>query len=229
METLPFPTHPLTLATTVRYYRTEENICSTYASCKAASRFFNYLSQHPAVCIKYSGSSLDLHVYSDSDWGSDKDTRLSTSGVLIMMAGGPVNWISKLQPIVTVSSMEAEYLAYFFAIQDVVWIRQLLEDIDLEHARNTKVFIDNQSARQLAMNPVNHQRSEHIDIKYHWIRDKVAAQEIELVYVPTTEQRADFLTKTLPADVFWRHAVAIMHAIYYRKPHMLTACINRII
>ena len=185
-----------------------------YASCKAASRVLNNLSQHPAVCIRYSGSSLDLHVYSDSDWGSDNDTRRSTSGVLIMMAGGPVNWMSKLQPIVTVSSMEAEYLACFFAIQDVVWIRQLLKDIDLERSRPTKVYIDNQSARQLAMNPVHQQRSKHIDIKYHWICDKVAAQEIELVHVPTTEQRADFLTKTLSADVFWRHAVAIMHAIY---------------
>ena len=131
-----------------------------------------------------------------------------------MMAGGPVNWMSKLQPIVTVSSMEAEYLACFFAIQDVVWIRQLFKDIDLERSRPTKVFIDNQSARQLATNSVHHQRSKHIDIKYHWIRDKVAAQEIELVYVPTTKQRADFLTKSLPADVFWRHAVPIMHAIY---------------
>ena len=110
--------------------------------------------------------------------------------------------------------MEAEYLACFFAIQDVMWICQLLKDIDLERSRPTRVYIDNQSARQIAMNPVHHQRSKHIDIKYHWIRDKVAAQEIELVHVPTPEQRADFLTKTLPTDVFWRHAVAIMHAIY---------------
>ena len=122
--------------------------------------------------IRYSGSSLDLHVYSDSDWGSDKDTRRSASGVLIiMMAGGPVNWMSKQQPIVTVSSMEVGYLACFFAIQDIVWIRQLLKDIDLERFRPTKVHIDNQSARQLAMYPVHHQRSKHIDIKYHWIRD----------------------------------------------------------
>ena len=136
-----------------------------------------------------------------------------TSGVLIMMAGCPVNWMSKLQPIVTVSSMEAEYLACFFAIQDVVWIRQLLKDIHLGRSRPTKVFIDNQSASQLAMNPVHHQRYKHMDIKYHWFRDKVAAQEIELVHLPTTEQRAAFLTKTLPEDVFWRHAAAIMLAI----------------
>ena len=89
------------------------------------------------------------------------------------------------------------------SFQDVVWIRQLLKDIDLKRSRPTKVFIDNQSARQLAMNPVHHQRSKHIDIEYHWIRDKVAAQKIELVHMPTMEQIADFFTKTLPADVFW--------------------------
>ena len=106
--------------------------------------------------------------------------------------------------------MEAEYLACFFAIQDVVWIRQLLKDI-----AGALSPYENRSARQLAMmNPVHHQRSKHIDIKYHRIRDKVAAQEIEVGHVPTTEQRADILTKTHPADVFWRHAVAIMHAIY---------------
>ena len=105
--------------------------CPTYASCKAASRVLTYLSQHPAVCIRYSDSTLDLHVYCNNNrWGGDKDTRQPTSGVLIMMAGGPVKWMSKLQPIATVSSMEAKYLACFFAIQDIVWIRQLLKDIN---------------------------------------------------------------------------------------------------
>ena len=122
--------------------------CPTYASCKAASRVLNYLSQHPAVCVRYSGSSLDLHVYSDSDWGSNKDTRRSTSGVLIMAADGPVNWMSKLQPIVTEPSMEAEYLACFFAIQDIVWIRQLFKDINLERSHPTIVYIYQQSALQ---------------------------------------------------------------------------------
>ena len=77
---------------------------------------------------------------------------------------------------------------------------------------NEGVF-DNTLARQRAMNPVHHQPSKHIDIKYHWVRDKVAAQEIELVQQRATEQRADLLSKTLPADVYWQHAVAIMHAL----------------
>jgi hypothetical protein len=184
--------------------------CPTYASCKAACRVLNYLSHHPAIGICYSGSQLNLHAYTDSDWGSDKDTRRSTSGVIVVMAGGLVNWISKLQPIVAVSSMEAEYIACFFCIQDVVWIRQLLKDLGLERTLPTTVQIDNRSAHQLAENPVHHQRSKHIDIKYHWIRDMVSSQTVRLIDVPTEDQRADFLTKALRGDVFWRHVRAVL-------------------
>ena len=184
--------------------------CPTFAACKAACRVLNYLSHHPAIPIRYSGRSLDLHAFTDSDWASDKDTRRSTSGVIVMMARGPVNWLSKLQPIVAVSSMEAEYIACFFAIQDVVWIRQLLKDLGLERTQSTHVHIDNRSARQLAENPVHHQRSKHIDIKYHWIRDMVAAGTVQLIDVPTEDQRSDFLTKFLRGDVFWRHVRAVM-------------------
>ena len=70
--------------------------CPTYAACKAACRVLNYLSHHPAIPIRYSGRSLNLHAFTDSDWASDKDTRRSTSGGIVMMAGGPVNWLSKL-------------------------------------------------------------------------------------------------------------------------------------
>jgi hypothetical protein len=79
--------------------------CPTYASCKAACRVLNYLSHHSAIGICYSGSQLNLQAYTDSDWGSDKDTKRSTSGFIVVKAGGLVNWISKLQPIVAVSSM----------------------------------------------------------------------------------------------------------------------------
>ena len=150
-------------------------------------------------------------MYTNSDWRSDKDTRRSITGVLILTQC-PVNWISKHQPIVTVSSPEAEYPACFYAIQDIVWIRQLHEDNDLKRTRQTKVFINNRLACQLAMYRMHRQRSKHIQIKYQWVRDMVASKAIKLIHVSTTKQHADFLTKTLPGGVFWRHAVAIMHA-----------------
>ena len=132
-----------------------------------------------------------------------------------MMAGGPVNWILKLQPIVTVSSMEAENHLCFYAIQNIVQIRQQLKDIDLKRTRLIKVLIDIQLARQVAMNPVHHLRSKHKDIKRHWIRDMVAFKKIELFHVSTTGQREDFLIKILPGNVFWRHVVPLscMHVV----------------
>jgi hypothetical protein len=117
------------------------------------------------------------------------------------MAGGLVNWIKVAfhSPIVAVSYMEAEYIACFFCIQDVVWIRQLLKDLGL----TTTLQIDNRSAHQLAENPVHHQRSKHIDIQYNWIRGMVSSRTVQLIDVPTEDQRADFLTKALRGDVFW--------------------------
>jgi hypothetical protein len=107
--------------------------------------------------------------------------------------------------------MEAEYIACFFAIQDIVWIRQLLKDLGLERTLPTSVHIDNKSARQLAENSVHHQWSKHIvDIKYHWIRDMVLSATVKLHDVHTDDQRADFLTKTLRGEVFWRHVRALM-------------------
>ena len=84
-------------------------------------------------------------------------------------------------------------MACFFAVDMVVWIWPTALP-----AYPTLAFIDNSSARQLAYNSVHHQRSKHVDIKYHWIRDMVADHTVKLVHVTTTEQRADFLTKTLP-------------------------------
>ena len=92
---------------------------------------------------------------------------LMLNGVVTRTPAGPVNWISQLQTTMTVSSMKAEYVAYFYAIQDFVFIYRLLTDIDLEGTRSTKVFIDNQLARQHALNPVHYQRPKHINIKNH--------------------------------------------------------------
>jgi hypothetical protein len=73
-----------------------------------------------------------------------------------------------------------------------------------------RAYIDNKSARQLAENPAHHQRSKHIDIKYHWIRDMVSSATVKLHGVHTDDQRADFLTKNLHGDAFWRHVRALM-------------------
>jgi hypothetical protein len=182
----------------------------TFAACKAAERVLSYLSRTRRRGLMYRGSVLNFHGFTDSDWGSDKDTRRSTSGYLVIMAGAPVCWMSKLQPIVAVSSMEAEYIACFYCMQEITWIRMLLTDLHLTRAHPTRVYIDNRSARLLMLNPVHHARSKHIDIKYHWQRDKVADGTVTPLYVNTQDQRADILTKHTSSAVFHKHAGVMM-------------------
>jgi hypothetical protein len=98
----------------------------TYEACIAASRLLVYLKKSKKTGLFYSCSSLNLHVYSDSDWASDLDTRRSTSGYVVMMAGGPISWMSKLQSIVATSSTKAEYVSPFPSVQEVTWIRDVL-------------------------------------------------------------------------------------------------------
>jgi len=137
----------------------------TYEACLAASRLLVYLKKSKNKGLLYSGSSLNLHMYSDSDWASDLDTRRSTSGYVTMMAGAPISWMSKLQSIVATSSMEAEYVSAYPCVQEVVWIRAVLHHLELTRTKPTVLLIDNKSAIDLAHNPVHHQRSKHIDIK----------------------------------------------------------------
>jgi hypothetical protein len=97
-----------------------------YEARIVARRLLVYLKKSKKKSLFYSCSSLNLHVYSDSDWASDLDTRRSTSGYVVMMAGGPISWMSKLQSIVATSSMEAVYVAPFPSVQEVAWIRVVL-------------------------------------------------------------------------------------------------------
>jgi hypothetical protein len=92
--------------------------------------------------------------------------------------------------------MEAEYIiAAYYAAQNIVWFRALLSDLDLQDPNLPTLFIDNESARSLAHNPVHHARSKHIDVKIHWLREQVLAGILRVEHVNTHEQKADVLTK----------------------------------
>jgi hypothetical protein len=148
-------------------------------------------------------------VYSDSDWASDLDTRHSTSGYVVMMAVGPISWMSKLQSIVATSSMETEYVSAYPSVQEVSWIRAVFHYLELTRDKPIPHLIDNKSAIDLAHDPVHHQRLKHIDIKYHWLRGKIADGTIAMVHVSTTDQRADILNKVVDSSVFHRHVVVL--------------------
>jgi hypothetical protein len=162
-----------------------------------AKGILRYLKGTITSGIQYTPSKeFILSAYSDSDYAGDRIDRKSTTGFVFMVNNSPVSWCSKKQPVVAVSSTEAEYVALAAAAKEIVWARKFLAEIGFPQTA-TDIYVDNTSAIRLAHNPEFHQRSKHIDVRFHFTRSLIANDEIQVSYVPTTEQAADILTKPL--------------------------------
>ena len=161
---------------------------------------FRYLSATKDWGLVYQHGSpegLTLTGYVDADWANDLGDRKSTSGYVFKLAGGAISWSSKKQLSVALSSTEAEYIAGAHAAKELVWLRHLLGDIGMPDDNLTILRMDNQSAIAIAKNPQFHDQTKHIEVRYHYLRNKVEEEELELEYVPTGEQTAEALTKAL--------------------------------
>lgn len=137
--------------------------------------------------------------WSDSDWGGSTEDRRSTSGVAFNIGSGIVSWISKKQGTVALSSTEAEYISLCDACCQGVWIKRILGDCGYQIERPITIHCDNQSCLAIAKNPVLHNRTKHIDVKFHFIRDLVNDKKVQLEYCNTEDQIADAFTKCLDA------------------------------
>lgn len=167
----------------------------------AAKRVLQYVKKTVNLGITYRKceiKNLNLIGFCDSDYAGDEITRKSTSGYIFELNGSPVSWCSQRQSIVTLSSTEAEYVAATTATKEAVWLRQLLNDLGFPCVKPTMLKIDNQSAIQLIKNPVFHRRTKHIEIQWHFAREKYQNGVIEVDYVPSKQQLADIMTKALP-------------------------------
>jgi hypothetical protein len=136
----------------------------------------------------------ELTGYSDADWAGDTESRRSTTGFVFTLAGAAISWNSKRQPTVALSSTEAEYMAGCAAAQEAIYLKSLLKDLGYSD-KPINIYQDNQGAIAMGRNNMTTKRSKHIDIKYHFIREKVEEGTINLSYLPTTEMVADILTK----------------------------------
>ena len=114
-----------------------------------------------------------------------------------MLAGGAISWGSKKQSAVALSSTEAEYIAAAHAAKEVVWLQRLLFELKQRNEGPTILNMDNQSAIAIARNLEFHDRSKHIEIRHHFLRQKVEEEELDLAYIPTGDQVANVLTKGL--------------------------------
>ena len=151
-----------------------------------------------------SNGKIDLECYVDSDFAGCKETRKSTTGYIIMFAGGVIDWKSSKQSMVTLSSAEAEYVALATAVSKVCWLRNLLKEIGYEQPSGTKIYEDNNACATMARNETTTARSKLIDVKYHFMREKQANGEISVQRVDTANQIADGLTKPLGPIKFKR-------------------------
>jgi hypothetical protein len=143
-----------------------------------------------------------LVAYSNADWGGCPDTRRSTSGYGVFLGNNLVSWSSKRQHTVSRSCAKAEYRAIANAVVETSWLCQLLQELHHPIQKATLIYCNNISAVYLSTNPIQHQRTKHIEIDLYFIRDKVAVSTIHVLHVPTTLQYTNIFTKDLPSSVF---------------------------
>ena len=138
-----------------------------------------------------------MHGYTDADWAGSISDRQSTSGYVFSFGSTIVTWSSKKQPTFALSSTEAEYRGASMATCEVAWLHKLLYDMHQPTDGPVVIYCDNMSSIHLANNPIYHARTKHIEVHYHYVREKVLLGLIDLVYVSTEDQVADIFTKAL--------------------------------
>ena len=170
---------------------------------QATKRVLRYLKGTMDYGIFYSkGGNTKLMGFTDSDYAGNLEDRKSTSGHLFLLSSGAVSWSSRKQPVVTLSTTEAEFVAASSCACQAVWLRRLLEELNHVQEESTVIYCDNSSAIKLSKNPVLHGRSKHIDMRFHFLRDLSKDEVVKLIHCGSQEQIADILTKPLKLDSF---------------------------
>jgi hypothetical protein len=169
---------------------------------EAIDRVLRYLkgTTGKGICFK-NNKSNEVCGYSNVDWAGSFDRR-STTDFCTFICRNLVTWRSKKHNIVARSSAEAEHRALASTTSELIWIKQLLGELEIKHQALMKIFCDNQAARHIASNPVLHERTKHIEVDCHFVREKNQSNEIETPYVKSEDQLAYAFTKGLELKPF---------------------------
>jgi hypothetical protein len=166
-------------------------------------RILRYLKSCPGKGLLYTRQgNLHVECYTDADWAGSLDDRRSTSGYCVFVGGNLVAWRSKKQSVVARSTAEAEFRAMAHGVCELLWVQILLTELQLFKSKPLMLYCDNKAAIDIANNPIHHDRTKHIEIDRHFIKEKLDKGIICLPYVKSASQVADVLTKGLPEKMF---------------------------
>jgi hypothetical protein len=177
----------------MRYLKGTVNLGITYDGNKEIVTYGFTKGDLPIV-----NGKLNPQIFADADYANDPDSRRSITGYTYLLAGAPISWQSRQQKSVALSTMEAEYMAACAATQEAMWLRMLLRDLGVGADEPMVLNEDNESCIAFSKGPADHRRSKHIDIRYHFVNEKIAEKEIVMKHIGTAIQIADMLTKSLP-------------------------------
>nr|KYP41264.1 Copia protein [Cajanus cajan] len=168
----------------------------------AATLLLRYLKHTAGQGILFKANSdTRLHAYVDADWGTCSDSRRSTTGFCVFLGNSLVSWKAKRQTTVSKSSAEAEYQALASVASEIIWLKNLLTDFQVS-TTHAAVYCDNKAAIHIASNPIFHERTKHLEIDLHFVREQVTRGVLKLFHVRKFHQLADVFTKALPRNAF---------------------------
>jgi Reverse transcriptase (RNA-dependent DNA polymerase) len=174
-----------------------------YPYLKAVKKILRYAKGTEDLGLFYQKTNIfELAGYVDSDWYRDIDDWKRISGYVLYMEGTTFTWLSKKQHIVTLSICEAEYVAASLDVSYAIWLRRLPQELKCPQLESTELQVDNMSAIELAKNPVHHERSKHIVVRFHSIREHIKDGKVRVIHVQSNDQAADIFTKALPKPLF---------------------------
>ncbi|KAH9761464.1 reverse transcriptase Ty1/copia-type domain-containing protein [Citrus sinensis] len=164
-------------------------------------RYLKGTSDHGILFGKVNGATCEVAGFVDLDFAGDLDKRISITGFVFTMCGGAISWKASLQSVVALSTTEAEYIALTEAVKKAIWLKGLVFELGFKQETVT-ISCDSSSAIQLSKNPKYHERTKHIDVMLHFIREEISSGVVSVVKIPSEVNPADMLTKPLPTIKF---------------------------